>query len=111
MSKWKFLVLLALLGAGVMPSSAEPKKVEKPVNAAHVFKQQCASCHAEGGNRIKPSRPLAGSKQLVSLANFKSYLANPPGHMPYYQNLVNDKKMLEALYTYCKSLKKAPKQA
>lgn len=88
--------------------AATPKKVD----GARVFQQHCAKCHAEGGNIVKPSRLVAESKHLASLVLFKSYLSSPPGHMPYYQNIVKDPKILSALYNYCKTLKKKPiKQA
>lgn len=90
------------------PVAAAPKKVD----GAQLFQQHCAKCHAEGGNIVKPSRPVAESKQLASLVLFKSYLSSPPGHMPYYQNIVKDPKILSALYNYCKTLKrKTVKQA
>ncbi|MBX9694498.1 MAG: cytochrome c [Cyanobacteria bacterium] len=84
---------------------------KKMVSGGQIFSQYCASCHAGGGNRIKPNRPLAGSKELSALVRFKTYLSAPPGHMPYYQNIVNDKQTLQSLYKFCKSLKKPPKQA
>lgn len=93
-----------------LPSLAE--KDAKPVNGAQVFQQHCASCHAGGANRVNSSRPVAGSNQLSSLPTFKSYLSAPPGHMPYYEHVVNDPVTLKALYKYCQTLKKQPvKQA
>jgi hypothetical protein len=56
-------------------------------------------------NLVNNAKPVAGSKELRSLALFKAYLAHPPGHMPYYEHLVKDQKVLQALYDYCKSLK------
>lgn len=82
------------------------------VSGEHLFQQHCASCHFGGGNKIKSGRNVAGSKQLSSLPTFKAYLSSPPGHMPHYQNLVSNPKLLKALYDYCKTLKAAPvKQA
>lgn len=77
-----------------------------------IFAQRCASCHSGGGNDIAEHHPIVGSKQLASVVTFKSYLSQPPGHMPYYKEVVNDKETLQALYKYCKQLKKSPlKQA
>lgn len=77
-----------------------------------LFRQYCQSCHPGGGNVSRTDRPIYGSKKLINLAIFKSYLEAPPGHMPYYQELVNDRKMLNAVYDYCKHLDKVPmKQA
>lgn len=102
------LLLTLLLAAGVasfLPSSAN-KNVQRKMDGEQIFKQHCASCHAGGGNNIKPKHPVAGSKQLATLATFKAYLSCPPGHMPYYQNVVGNDRILEALYKYCKHLPK-----
>lgn len=89
---------------------ADNKKM--PTDGAAIFKQYCASCHLGGGNSVKPSLPVAESKKVSNIGIFKDYLSDPPGHMPYYENLVNDKKSLEALFKYCNSLKRKPiKQA
>ncbi len=73
-----------------------------------LFQQHCSSCHLGGGNKIKSGKDLAGSKELRSLLTFKEYLSKPPGHMPYYQHVVTNQKVLDALYQYCKTLKKTP---
>jgi len=96
---------ILLLGASTFPASSAKKNV---LDGKQVFEQHCASCHAGGGNRVEPHRPVAGSKQLVTLAIFKSYLSEPPGHMPYYADVVNDQATLKALYDYCRSLKAPP---
>lgn len=89
------------------PSEAQEGK-PKIIDGKAIFQQQCASCHTAGGNNLKPSAQVAESKQLTSLATFKAYLSVPPGHMPYYQNVVKDQSVLNALYKYCKTLKKQP---
>lgn len=81
-------------------------------NGAAVYKQFCASCHADGGNSVKPGRPVAESSKVANIGIFKEYLSAPPGHMPYYEPVVNNKKTLQALFKYCQSLKRKPiKQA
>ena len=103
---------MAIFAAAFLAPSLAKKKPEPESRGEQIFQQHCASCHSSGGNRVNPKRPLAGSKQLATLATFKSYLSNPPGHMPYYQDVVGNKDTLEALYKYCKTLKKQPlKQA
>jgi len=89
-----------------LPPSTAKKAQQHEVHGDQVFQQHCASCHAGGGNNVNPKHPVAGSKELSSLATFKSYLSQPPGHMPYYQDIVEDPATLQALYKYCKTLKK-----
>lgn len=93
-----------------LPSMAK-KSTKEMDRGEQVFKQHCANCHAGGGNTVKPSRPIAGSKELASILIFKNYLSAPPGHMPYYQSIVHNQTTLNALYMYCKSLEKPTKQA
>lgn len=105
------IVFLPILIAFLM-LPATGKKNESNVNGAKVFAEYCAKCHTGGGNVINDKHPVADSKQLSTLAVFKAYLSSPPGHMPYYQNLINDNKTLNSLYKYCKQLKNKPaKQA
>ncbi len=109
--QWGVALLLVLVSAGILvPSNA--KRQKKAVDGQQVFQQHCASCHQNGDNKVNPNHPLAGSKELATLASFKNYLAAPPGHMPYYEHIVNDDATLRALYKYCKQLKRPPiKQA
>lgn len=101
---------LIMLSTWSKPSQAEGAK--KEVDGKKIFQEYCSKCHLGGGNQVNPSKPVAGSKELASVISFKTYLSAPPGHMPYYQNLVKDKELLKALYQYCKELKTVPlKQA
>ncbi|MBX9695070.1 MAG: c-type cytochrome [Cyanobacteria bacterium] len=93
------LVLLIMLAPLSMPASG--KKVKH--DGAKLFSQYCASCHVGGGNKIKPAKSIAGSKELENFLAFKSYLSVPPGHMPYYHDLIGNREKLTALYEYCKS--------
>ena len=108
MKKVAFAVLSGtLILAAISPSLGE--KQAKPDGKA-VFEQRCASCHSGGGNLVKPAKPIAGSKVLANLGIFKEYLSKPPGHMPTYEEIINDPQTLKALYDYCKSFKKGPRK-
>ncbi len=108
--KQTIMIALTISVMFVQPALAEKDK-PKPATGEQIFTQHCASCHTGGGNSVNESKPIVGSKELATIGKFKSYLSNPPGHMPYYQNLVNDRKMLDALHKYCKSIKTVPKKA
>ncbi len=90
------LVIILLTAPAISKGSNKP-------DGAKLFAQYCSKCHAGGGNSVKPKHPIAGSKQLNNMLVFKAYLNEPPGHMPYYQNLVKDKEQVQALYDFCKS--------
>lgn len=76
-----------------------------------LFSTHCASCHANGTNLVKRSKPVKGSSYLVSYPTFKQYLALPLGDMPHYQNLIKDDNLLGALYKYSLSLDKGTTKA
>lgn len=98
-------ILLATIALTLISCPAPAKKSRNQPKGDAIFAQYCAKCHAGGGNVVKANSPVYGSKQLSTLATFKSYLNAPPGHMPYYQELLGNKEALEALYKYCKQLK------
>lgn len=86
----------------LITAPALSKGASKP-DGAKLFAQYCSKCHVGGGNSVKPKHAIAGSKQLNNILVFKAYLNEPPGHMPYYQNLVKDKEQVQALYDFCKA--------
>lgn len=103
------LAATAILSASISDSNAKDQNSKDrigKVNGEVIFKQHCASCHQSGGNLTVPSKTVAGSTKLGTLATFKDYLNNPVGHMPYYKNIIEDKTTIDALYKYCKTLKK-----
>ncbi len=112
MNKWSILsiALVAICLIPDLPTTAK-KPGQKKATGEQIFRQQCASCHAGGGNLVNPKRPISGSSKLSSEAVFKDYLQNPVGHMPYYKNLQVDRAALQSLYEYCKTFKQPPKQA
>jgi len=81
-----------------------PKAVAAP-NGEQIFKENCAGCHAGGGNIVDPKKPLKGSAKLASTDKLKDYLLKPSGAMPAAPKIANDAATLEALYKYCKTLK------
>lgn len=93
---------LAALISLLMPGECYAAK--KAVSGQEVFKQYCVTCHVAGGNIVKPAKSIVDSKRLGTFALFKDYLNSPTGHMPHYQNLCKNDKMLKSLYKYVKTL-------
>lgn len=85
------------------PTSNKEKAIAR---GSKLFVNHCASCHAEGGNTITPVKPVRGSQVLSTMATFKSYLNQPIGDMPHYEDLITDQKLLSDLYAYTKDLDK-----
>ncbi|MGA7561932.1 MAG: c-type cytochrome [Desulfobaccales bacterium] len=77
---------------------------------ANLFRQNCAGCHANGGNTINPDLPLRGSQQLQDFNTFRIYLRYPtlpngaPGAMPAFSSGRISDSQLQELYRYLVSL-------
>lgn len=99
------LVALSAVSLCAAPLCTGKEKSDRR-SGEELYKQYCSSCHVAGGNTAKPSKPIAGSKVIKSIATFQKYLEDPPGHMPYYKTIVSDKAVVKKLYDYCKTLKK-----
>jgi mono/diheme cytochrome c family protein len=82
-----------------------PFSVSATPSGGDIFKNNCAACHASGGNIVDPKKPLKGSKKLANKEMFKDLLSKPAGAMPAFPKIVEDDPSLSALYDYCKSLK------
>lgn len=81
-------------------------RVSKPASSSslavgkRLYQTHCASCHQDGGNAIVLNKPVIGSQVLATGATFKSYLNQPLGTMPHYENLITDDELLNKLYAY-----------
>jgi len=93
-----------LIAITVLAQFVSPKAVAAP-NGEQIFKGNCASCHAGGGNIVDPKKPVKGSAKLASVDKFKEYLLKPSGAMQPAPKIANDAQTLDALYKYCKTLK------
>lgn len=97
-------VMRAGIAAGIFslmlccPSNAAP-------DGAKIFQAKCALCHADGGNRTDPAKPVKGSKKLKSAEIFKEFLSKKNSMMPPFKGIADDDAALKALLDYCKSMK------
>lgn len=105
-----FLAAALILFTTAMGATAKDRRKSKPTEKFDkgevVYRNNCAKCHSDGSNKVNPNKPLAGSSKLDSMVSFKDFLSTPPTHMPYYTHIVKDPQAMEALYNYCKKLKK-----
>jgi len=95
------VILTAFAG---LVSLHTPKAIGAP-SGEQLFRNNCAACHAGGGNIVDPKKPLKGSKKLTSKDTLSAYLLKPTGSMAPFPKIVGDAPALEALYQYCKTLK------
>ena len=78
-------------------------------SGSDLFKANCVSCHAGGGNSIMPNMPLEGSAKLQTLSTFRAYVRNPrlpngaKGAMPAFSaDKISNRQMLR-LYQFLKA--------
>ncbi|MDQ1277699.1 MAG: hypothetical protein QG555_740 [Thermodesulfobacteriota bacterium] len=95
------VVLLGWFGArlvyGENPLAGAAKTYER---GAQVFAANCLICHVDGGNKLKPDKPLRGSPDLKDLKAFIAVIRHPEAPMPFYpESQISDKDAKE-LYDY-----------
>lgn len=93
-----------MMEGGSMMASGEtgqPAATQKQVSAGEsVFQQRCSMCHPDGGNIVKPDKPIKGSSKLKDLKTFIGYIRSPYAPMPAFPSTeISDEKAQE-LYDY-----------
>jgi mono/diheme cytochrome c family protein len=65
-----------------------------------LFQENCASCHAKGGNIIKPDQPLKGSPGMKRFEVFLPWIRNPKPPMPPFPPSTISDQQAKELYDY-----------
>ena len=105
-----FTLFLLILGVSFLFSlanvySKEDKSEENVLTKGEkLFKANCAGCHQNGQNLIKPNKPVIGSKYLKFKKAFADFLESPPPPMPDFENISTMPGQLDALYSYSLTL-------
>ena len=81
------------------------QEADSGLSGEKLFKANCAGCHINGQNLIKPDKPIVGSAKLKSKQSFKAFIESPPPPMPNFRNITEKPKQFEALYSYVITLK------
>jgi len=95
-----FLSLLAVILVGVFTSVGMTQGKTGPASGEQVFKEQCSSCHAGGGNIVNPKMPLKGSPPLKTFAAFLSWIRKPVQPMPPFPPSKISDAQARKLYDY-----------
>jgi Cytochrome C oxidase, cbb3-type, subunit III len=104
------------MGGGMMGGQQgqmmEPERSQSPRSESageKIFNNECASCHSNGGNIIVPGLPLSGSRILVNLKTFESFIRSPKmpdgsqGAMPPFPASKISEHQAKELYQFIKS--------
>jgi uncharacterized membrane protein len=95
------VVMLGWFGArlvyGENPLAGAVKTYER---GAQVFAANCHMCHAGGGNKLKPAKPLRGSPDLKDLKTFIAEIRHPKAPMPVFPEAQLSDQDAKELYDY-----------
>jgi len=96
-----FMVVgLGFFGAQLVYPSKAQATPEQYKAGERIFLANCSACHPQGGNVIKPDKPLINSPKLKDLKTFIKWVRNPDPPMPVYSpSKVSDQEAGE-LYQY-----------
>ena len=106
---WFGASLIYSRGSAATVSAAAPATTAKPAGldaGKLVYDNSCAACHPGGENSVYPKLPVKGSKRLVSLASFESFVRAPampdgkPGDMPPFGTDSLTSAQVKDLYAY-----------
>jgi cytochrome c6 len=102
-----FLCLMAVILAGVFTIAGMTQGATGAAPGEQLFKEQCAACHAGGGNILNPKQPLKGSPVLKTFAAFLSQIRKPQPPMPAFAPAQIPDKQAQQLYDYILKQEKA----
>jgi cytochrome c6 len=64
------------------------------------FKENCSSCHPNGGNVIEPEDTIKGSPRLRDFKTFLSWIRKPVQPMPTFSSSQISEEQARQLYDY-----------
>jgi uncharacterized membrane protein len=94
------VVLLGWYGARLVYGGKAGEGTKAYPRGEKVFAAHCEGCHPQGGNVIRPSKPLIGSSALKSSEAFIALIRRPPEPMPAFGPSVVPDGDARELYRY-----------
>ena len=95
-----FLCLMAVIIVGLFIMAGMTQGATAPASGEQVFKEQCAACHANGGNVLNQKKPLKGSSDLKTFAAFLMQIRKPQQPMPPFPPSKISDAQAKQLYDY-----------
>jgi hypothetical protein len=73
---------------------------QKDKTGREAFQTNCSPCHPDGGNVVKPGKPMKDSKKLANFKTFLAWIRNPVQTMPTFPpSQITDEQARE-MYDY-----------
>jgi cytochrome c6 len=99
--------LIAVIIVGLFIMLGLTRATSQPKTGEQLFQQNCAACHANGGNVINPQKPLKDGPSLKSFATFLPWIRKPVQPMPAFPPSTISDRQAKELYDYILAEKKA----
>lgn len=100
MKQANFLCLAAVILVAVFTIAGMQQGATAPASPEQLFKQQCAACHAGGGNVVNPKMPLKGGTLMETFATFLAQIRKPQPPMPTFSPAQISDEQAKGLYDY-----------
>jgi cytochrome c6 len=102
-----FLCLIAVILTSLFTIAGMQQGTAAPASGEQLFKENCAACHAGGGNILNPKMPLKGAPLLKTFAAFLSQIRKPQPPMTAFPPSKISDRQARKLYDYILKQNKA----
>ncbi len=98
------VVLLGFFGAQLVYEEKTPKGARAYVAGEKIFVANCVICHPQGGNLIRPDRPIRNSSKLKDLDAFIPLIRHPKAPMPSFPDTQISLSQAKELFQYIREV-------
>jgi uncharacterized membrane protein len=92
--------LLGFFGGQLVYRDETPRGAKAYAVGENIFVAQCVICHPQGGNLIRPDRPIRNSSKLKDLEAFISLIRRPKAPMPPFPDTQISLSQAKELFEY-----------
>jgi cytochrome c6 len=100
MKQLVFISVTVVVLTGLFIIAGMQQGTAGPTSGEQLFKENCAACHAGGGNIVNPKMPLKGAPLLKTFATFLSQIRKPQPPMTAFPPTKISEKQARKLYDY-----------
>ena len=98
------VVLLGFFGAQLVYEKEAPRGAKAYAVGENIFAANCVICHPQGGNLIRPDRPIRNSSKLKDLDAFISLIRRPQAPMPSFPDTQISLNQAKELFQYIREV-------
>lgn len=91
---------IGYFGGGLVYSNRSKATANEEKVGQELYMANCNSCHANGGNVMKPDRPVTHSDKTADYETFLSWVRSPRRPMPAYPATVLTDEEVKEIFNY-----------